>query len=617
MNDELLVYLAYLATGALITGVHAHGRYSAQAITEEDRDPSDLLASTNPLALGGPQAYLNGFLCYLAVSELAYFGLALSGTLLQYTLKLVPMVDVAGAVSLESALGEGSLLAPIAAAVLLTTAVRTPPLNEVEAFLRRISHRVAGIPATFHRISDSIDRFQIIELGSPPGTASVQSRTVALASDLAQTTRRVALMRGVDPARADHLSDLILQIYCLSGWAMGADSDRLWTRRSRQLLQPLFHALSPRLDAFDAQRRALLAAPSNAASGDPSEWMALLAVAAKLKDDFLVLQSLLVVNNPDLHADAREPVVARLCREVNASQKGTDLNALVTAGVVSVTVCFFLAFVLYGLADSSRLYLELREFDSPVLLAERVPISISEVLSISFKSQLGFAASHALGYCLLFVGAGTVALSLRSSLLARGRWQAWDGHNGIRPFLTYAQVAALGTLAVIPFYILFNFLSVLLQAPLQLPDLSLQLQALLNDFSRQIPGQLANAWTGAVAAWMACLLTDSKGRLSMNAASVSLLAAAALLLALFGQVATNLTTSFGALSLRDSIGGDPRADLDPVVLLLLTLFDTLQDFVPALMLVVFAWVFSRLSRPRSAPRSQSDQTAAASVQCRG
>ena len=148
-----LSYVLLVVFGLFAVGVHAYSLFGQQIPGNTANQTNALLDSLSVLSLGGQYSVFRGFVFYLVVSESLYIILASSTMILQLSLNAMGREDMAGALSSGIKLNP---LIPILASSVIISASQIKPLSNIEHSIRRIGHRIAGIPRNVYEIQERI-----------------------------------------------------------------------------------------------------------------------------------------------------------------------------------------------------------------------------------------------------------------------------------------------------------------------------------------------------------------------------------------------------------------------------------------------------------------------------
>jgi len=148
-----LSYVLLVVFGLFAVGVHAYSLFGHQIPGDVSHQGNALLDSLSVLSIGGQYSVFRGFVFYLLVSESLYVILASSTMILQLSLNAMGREDMAGALSSGIELNP---LIPILASSVIISASQIRPLSQIEHSIRRIGHRIAGIPRNVYEIQERI-----------------------------------------------------------------------------------------------------------------------------------------------------------------------------------------------------------------------------------------------------------------------------------------------------------------------------------------------------------------------------------------------------------------------------------------------------------------------------
>jgi len=158
-----LSYVLLVVFGLFAVAVHSYSLFGQQIAGDITHRENAVLDSLSVLSLGGQYSVFRGFVFYLVVSESLYILLASSSMILQLTLNAMGRQEMAGALTSDLELNP---LIPILASSVIISASQVKPLSQIENSIRRVGHRIAGIPRNVYEIQDRIKATSLAELQS-------------------------------------------------------------------------------------------------------------------------------------------------------------------------------------------------------------------------------------------------------------------------------------------------------------------------------------------------------------------------------------------------------------------------------------------------------------------
>ena len=527
------VYAFMFLFGGASVAYHGYALYGTPLDRRVIPHGSSLLEGLPLTTLVGTRAFNRGFLCYLAIAEFLFLVLSFSSVILELTLSVV---DVSGSIGALEAGDENGLnpLTPIFASSVIVTGSYAKPLSQIEQAIRRLAHRVAGIPDGIYEMIGRVGEFDFALSGTELERASAAVRKGHARSAAVGERARRAMAED----DAERLARNVRRLYALRAWTVGPDGDGVWDRRSRgELRAPLtlarseflllderLHALSgpasatSLADAVPVARAgasargegtpatpavteagavaAALVAPAvrrdelrgGLAADDTLAWRELAGDVERLGDDLATLLTLLVTNQSQVRVPEGSGQLRELLAHVQRREQTRESDALVGSVLGGLFLGLLLAALFYAAEESVT-----GEGGGAFAL-----------LSAGLRRAMG--ALVPLG--IVFATAAATALGVRAARVSALQWSPWNRDAERLPVRQYASVALMSTLMGVLFYTLYVF-TVLVILPSLVVDGSWLSPSLLRDFADYYPVVAPLPLIGAVCAMCVCLVADA------------------------------------------------------------------------------------------------------------
>lgn len=250
------VYALMLLFGAISVAVHAYDLYGTPLERRVIPHGSSLLEGLPLSTLVGTRAFNRGFLCYLAIEEFLFLVLSFSSVILELSLSVVDIQSSIGALERDDA--ALNPLTPILASSIIVTGSYAKPLSQIENAVRRLAHRVAGIPDGVYELIGRIGEF---DFGLPQGERERVSPSLRKAHAVADAIgERAGETLAEDDAQS--LADDLRRVYALRAWTVGPDGDGVWDKRSRAELRDPLTIVRSEFLLLDERLRSLVAGPA-------------------------------------------------------------------------------------------------------------------------------------------------------------------------------------------------------------------------------------------------------------------------------------------------------------------------------------------------------------------
>ncbi len=482
-----LGYAAIILFGAVTLIVEA-SRQFAKPSSPASNDKYPILQNVELSSLSTRPEFLRGYIMYVAVFLFIYAAFLLST-------ELYALIERFGQNAPRGEVGASGVFSPevggevvgkdiaygkpliISSAIILALSFEV--FSNVEAWLRGLAHRLAGIPRGVYRIITRLNQFDYAAFGDKRGLklaaqldAFLTAHNISLDDDATARETRLAL-RTVD---------------LLAPAVVGQYRDRLWPQQHQGPFNELVQQEAGKVNALEHELKAL--------TNDADALHALHYKAVDERNNIQALFALFFIRHRDVAIPDIYPPVTYIIRQLRQDKTNTYLNSLAGACLVPTLLTIFLFCAVYIL---------FRSYFNPD--AHLTAAFIGEQFGVAIEDALIFVSKFV---ALIAISAG-FAISVRESRLETEKWPSWRWRSF--PFMRFLTSALGPALLAAAAFTLLSFVEYVLRIYISFGTLLSETQ-MYEFYTVHFTYSIAMFVPAMVVCWFTFIICDAHSRMT-------------------------------------------------------------------------------------------------------
>lgn len=500
--------------GAAVVAINAATQFREPVANVKQGTRNPLLDGLPMYVLSGKRSHALGFAIYLTVFEVFYLLLSTSTVLLLAFIQFTGNTGSIGALSVDN--NEINPYVPIIASSIVVALSQLKPFNEVEHFIRRVSHRFISSSVAIDTIVDRIVKLKIPALptnaGEPKDAAVFQLQLVKnqgwsddQITDFIKTLNDIEFLDAWTDGDQGHIFRSLGSVDAIAGTKAQVDA-RINAFHER-LLRAVENTNS------DIDRNYILKRPHKPVFKAEEFWNGALAEAREIKHMLSILLALYLINQPNATKSIEDAHTRCFFDSVqHPTHTSGEYSMIATATTLGASGCFVLFFAFHITTNATldiaspwfshvtpsnqflQSFGEFCEFEAPAC-NEKPGAGKDDASKTVYRFNPGYYLSRVATkstasafwdvciYGAMFMIAAAVAVAARHPRAPPKEWVRWSREH--IPFWQYVSVGAVAWVLSLLLYSVLLFVKLVVIPSLTLDNTALSV-TLLADYKNYL-----------------------------------------------------------------------------------------------------------------------------------